>query len=305
MLRKITSSKTKIALLGVVVVLIILYGFISFLIAQGVVNVDRKAQEDDPSNYGLTYEDVEFSSRDGQFMLSGWYLPGKEGSPHLVFVHGNGSVRSGDNAVEIASRLKPLGFGMLLFDLRGRGSSEGDIASGGYFERQDVLGAYDYLLADRDAEAGRVGLLGFSLGAAISVMTAGIEPGFAAVTADSPFANAGELVTNEAARSSPIPWWLIPIFVPTARWMAKTFYDINIGDLSPERAAAGLGYPILVIHGEEDQRISWEHGQRVADAAPEGSSFWLVPEVDHVDAFLAHPDEYTDRVAEYFNSRLR
>ena len=305
MLREITSSKTRIGLLGVVVVLIIIYGFISFLIAQGVVNVDRKAQEDDPSKYNLTYEDVEFSSRDGLFKLSGWYLPGEEGSPHLVFVHGNGSVRSGDNAVEIASRLKSLGFGMLLFDMRGRGSSEGDIASGGYFERQDVLGAYDYLLADRDAEAGRVGLLGFSLGAATSVMTAGMEPGFAAVVADSPFADAGELVTTEAARSSPIPRWLVPIFVPAARWMAQAFYDINIGNLSPERAAAGLGYPILVIHGEEDQRIPWEHGQRVADATPAGSSFWLVPEVDHVDAFLAHPDEYTDRVSEYFGSRLR
>jgi len=68
---------------------------------------------------------------------------------------------------------------------------------------------------------------------------------------------------------------------------------------------AGLGYPVLVIHGTGDKRIPLEQGQRVAGAAKEGSSIWLVPEVDHVDAFLTHPDEYTERVDEYFSSRFR
>ena len=42
-----------------------------------------------------------------------------------------------------------------------------------------------------------------------------------------------------------------------------------------------------------------------AAAAKEGSAIWLVPGVDHVDAFLTHPDEYVDRVSGYFDSRLR
>ena len=54
-----------------------------------------------------------------------------------------------------------------------------------------------------------------------------------------------------------------------------------------------------------DERIPWRQGQRVASAAETGSSIWLVPGVDHVDAFLTHPDEYVKRVSEYFDSRFK
>jgi pimeloyl-ACP methyl ester carboxylesterase len=247
---------------------------------------------------------VEFFSRRGDVKLSGWYLPGDDSSPHLIFVHGIGSVRSGDKAVGLAARIVGLGYNVLMFDLRGHGSSGGDKVSGGFYERADVLGAFDYLLR-RGVDTGRVGLMGFSMGAATSIMAAAQEPGIIAVAADSTYANASELIAREAARKTPIPGWLTPVFMPAAKLMANGIYGIDIGSLVPEESVAGLGYPVLVIHGTGDKRIPLEQGQRVADAAKEGSSIWLVPEVDHVDAFLTHPDEYTKRVNEYFSSRFR
>ena len=79
---------------------------------------------------------------------------------------------------------------------------------------------------------------------------------------------------------------------------------IDLGFLVPEEAAARLSYPILVIHGTADTRIPTEHGERVYAAAPAGSEIWLVPDVDHVEAFEEHPDEYVDRLTEYFEERL-
>jgi len=123
--------------LPVALVAVILYLLVSFLIAQGVTKADRDPQEDHPSNYNLEFEYVEFLSRRGDVLLSGWYLPGDSSSPHLIFVHGIGSVRSGDNAVELAARMVELGYNVLMFDLRGHGSSGGatrfraDISSGG------------------------------------------------------------------------------------------------------------------------------------------------------------------------------
>ncbi len=301
------GRRSRIILSITFVVLAVLYVLISFLIAQGVTKADRDPQEDHPSNYGLEFEDVEFLSRRGDVMLSGWYLPGEETSPHLIFVHGIGSVRSGDNAVDLAARMVGRGYNVLMFDLRAHGSSEGDRVSGGYFERQDVLGAFDYLM-ERGVKPGRtgeIGLIGVSMGAATSIMAAAEEPRITALVADSPYANASDLITRESARKTPFPQWLIPIFIPTAKLMAKSIYGINIGELAPERSAALLTYPILVIHGTGDQRIPWEHGQRVFEAAADGSFLWLAPDVDHVDAFLTYPDEYVDRVTEYFGSRFR
>ena len=291
-------------LISVLVLLVLLYGLISFLIARGVTSTDQNPQEDHPSNYGLVFEEVEFHSRDGEESLSGWYLPGDRGVSHLIFVHGNGSVRSGDNAVAIASRMVEEQYNVLLFDLRGRGSSTGSQASGGFFARQDVLGAFDYLVEKRGASPGRIGLLGFSLGAATSIMAAALEPGFAAVVADSPFADAADMVTEEAARKSPVPSWLAPIFVPTSKLIADAIYGISIGELVPERDVAVLDYPVLVIHGEKDERVPIEQGERVVAAGPPGTFLWRVPEIAHVDAFTTHPEEYTERVLEYLNGLL-
>ena len=301
------KRSVRLAAAGFLVVIVILYGLVSFLIAQGVTKADRDPQEDHPSNYDLVFEDVEFPSRRGDVMLSGWYLPGEDSSPHLIFVHGIGSVRSGDNAVELAARMVEHGYNVLLFDLRGHGSSGGDKVSGGYFERWDVLGAFDYLV-ERGVDPGRtgqIGLIGFSMGAATSIMAAAEEPRIVAVVADSPYADATDLIAREAARKTPIPLWLMPIFIPTTKLMAKGIYGIDIGELAPERSVERLEYPILVIHGTEDQRIPLDHGERVVKAAEAGSFLWRALGVDHVDAFLTYPDEYVDRVTEYFGSRFR
>lgn len=307
-MRKIFSmfGKRSIRLVagGSLVAILVVYGLVSFLIAQGVTKADRDPQEDHPSEYGLVFEDVEFQSRRGDVMLSGWYLPGANAKPQLIFVHGIGSVRSGDNAVELAANLVDRGYSVLMFDLRGHGSSEGDKVSGGYYERWDVLGAYDYLVG-RGVGTGQIGLTGFSMGAATSIMAAAEEPGITAVVADSPYADATDLIARESARKTPFPEWLIPIFISTAKLMANEIYGIDIGELAPERSVAELDYPILVIHGTGDERIPWEHGQRVAQAAPVGSILWRAPGVDHVDAFLTYPEEYVERVTEYFGSRFR
>ena len=285
------------------VLLIVAYGLISYIIASGVTKAERKDQEDHPSAYGLEYEDVEFISRKGDVTLEGWYIPGQSRRPTILFVHGIGSFRSGDNAVELSSRLVDLGFNVLLFDLRAHGSSGGEKISGGYFEREDVLGAFDFLV-EQGAPPGSIGLIGFSMGAGISVLSAAKEPAIHALVADSPFANASDLIAQETARKTPFPEWITPVFVPGAKLAANLFYGINVGALVPEEVVKRLPYPVLVIHGLADTRIPSEHGVRVYQAAHPDSSIWLIPEVEHVDAFLDYPDEYFERIVDYFDSRL-
>ena len=283
--------------------LVVVYGLISFLIAQGVTKADRKEQEDNPAAYGLAFEDVEFLSRRGDVALSGWWVPAEGGGPVLIFVHGIGSKRSGDGAVELAALLHKRGFSALLFDLRGHGSSEGDQVSGGDHERADVLGAFDFLTG-MGVNSERIGLMGFSLGAGTSLMAAAQEPAIRAVMADSPFATASDLIAQETARKTVIPKWLVPVFLPVSKLLARQFYDIDLGALKPEESVAQLGYPVLVVHGDADQRIPIEHGRRVFAAAHPGSELWVVPGVDHVDAFLTYPEEYARRAGDYFEGRL-
>jgi len=287
----------------IVVLLVVIYGFISYMIASGITKYDRRPQEDNPAAYNLQFEDVEFVSRDGDVSLSGWYIPGESGKPTLIFVHGIGSLRSGDNAVDLASQLVERGFNILLFDLRGHGSSGGDRISGGYFEQNDVLGAFDFLV-QRGISSDDIGVIGFSMGAGTAIMAAVEEPAIQALVADSPYAKVSDLLASETARKTVFPEWISPVFIPAVKIMARSLYGIDIGALVPEEAVQELSYPILVIHGMADTRIPCDHGERVHREAHPESIIWLLPEVDHVDAFLMYPEEYVQRVTSYFNRQL-
>ena len=287
-----------------IVLVVIAYVGISYLIATGITKAERKEQEDHPSTHGLSFEEVEFVSREEDVNLKGWYLPGKDEMPTLIFVHGIGSVRTGDNSMELAARLISLGYNVLLFDLRAHGTSGGDKVSGGVNEQQDVLGAFDYLVG-RGVSSDTIGVLGFSMGAATALLSVVQEPEIQALVADSPYADVSDLIAQETVRKTPFPGWLVPAFIPTAKLMADKLYGIDVSTLVPEQTVTEISYPILVIHGTEDTRIPFDHGVRVHEASNPESKIWLVPEVGHVDAFLTHPDEYVERVDDYFKARLQ
>ena len=286
-----------------VFVLLVLYAGIGYMIASGVTGAEREPHEDSLSAYGITYDDVEFLSRAGDVNLDGWYVAAQESAPTVIFVHGIGSQRTGDQMTELAVTFYGQGFGFLMFDLRAHGVSGGELTSGGYHERFDVLGAFDYLKT-RGVDPGDIGVLGLSMGAGTSVMAAAIEPQMTALVLDSPYARVSELIAQEAARKTPFPGWFTPVFIPMAVFWADVLYDIDVKAMAPEVVVAELNYPIMVIYGTADTRIPSEHGQRVYDAAPQGSVLWVVDGSDHLDAYIDHPDEYAERVVSYFRERL-
>ena len=301
---RLISRHTKLWAIPVVLVLLVAaYGTISYLIASGITKAERKEQVDHPTAYGRGFEEVEFVSRKGDVNLEGWWLPGDRGKPTLIFVHGIGSMRTGDNAMGLAARLVSHGYNVLLFDLRAHGSSGGDQISGGLYEQPDVLGAFDYLIL-RGICSERIGVLGFSMGAATAIMAVAQEPAIHAVVVDSTYSNASDLIAQETARKTIFPRWLVPVFIPTAKLTANQHYGIDVSSLVPEEAVKSLPYPILVIHGKEDSRIPFEHSVKVHEAAHPESSIWLVPDVGHVEAFVTYPEKYVERVAAYFNERL-
>lgn len=287
----------------IAVVLVAFYGGVSYVIASGVTEAERNAQEDHPSEHGLQFEDVEFRSRTGDVTLAGWYIDGEDQSPTLIFVHGLNSVRSGGSAVELASMLVDRGFNILMFDLRGHGESGGYRTSGGFFERHDLLGAFDFLVG-RGIPADKIGVWGISMGAGTSVMALADEPAIRALVIDGTYASVPDLVAGEVARKMNISDTLATVFVPGTTLLANLLYGIDISILVPDRVVAQLDYPILLIHGTADTRIPHEHSERVHRAAHPDSILWSVSGADHGDSFDLHPQEYVERVSSYFRVRL-
>ena len=159
------------------------------------------------------------------------------------------------------------------------------------------MGAYDYLIK-RGTRPGKIGLLGFSLGASASLLAAAQERGISGVAADSPFADIRDII------SSKIP----DLFLPGVTIIAKIFYKIDINLIVPENAIKNLYYPALLIHCAEDERISPEHSKRLQAASP-NSQLWLIScgndeREHHAQGFKTFPDEYLEKVTDYFAQRF-
>jgi uncharacterized protein len=134
-----------------------------------------------PADIGLTYETITFPASDG-VKLSGWYIPSKNGAA-IIAVHANDGNRTG--VIYHTQFLAEQGYGVLLFDVRGYGESEGSLfpyPAGGMAE--DVVGAVNYLKARPEVNPKRIGALGLSLGAIIVLRAAAESSDIRAVVAD-------------------------------------------------------------------------------------------------------------------------
>lgn len=289
---------------GLIIFLGLIYVIISVVLSRGVTTAEREPITETPEQYDVPYKNVLFQTRNEDTVLAGWHITVSKSAPTIIFVHGLGSNRSSDGATHLASRLWKNGFNSLLFDLRGHGTSDDGLVSGGYYEQNDLLGAFDFLV-QQGVPSNTIGVLGFSLGAGIAILGASKEPGIRALVADTPYANVTDLITQEVARTTPIPEWIIPVFIPGTTLAARLMYGIRIGQLTPETYVGEIDYPIYVIHGEDDTRIPFEHAVRVHQSAHPASSLWIVPNIEHVDAFTTLPKEYTSRVTEYFRMALK
>lgn len=290
------------------------------------LNMSRRQRRvplhDDPSSVGMPYRDVSFASRrdydDPEHELKGWLsLPkGVELTPALretrwiVLVHGDSANRADPQAglMGLAKSMWDLGYGVLMFDLRGCGESDDGDFTGGWHERLDVLGALDHLVSI-GADRARIGILGFSLGG-VAATLACANPGVAgALISDSAYCDFWS-IAKEKSRMRP---WAATLLKPGMDLMLQMLIGYRMGEVSPERQVSECDMPMLIIHGAEDDDVSLSHARRLARARGLSQSdidggdceqFWIAPDAGHAQAFRTNPAEYVDRVAEFLDGNL-
>lgn len=185
--------------------------------------------------------------------LSGWQCR-SQATPHhgtIVYLHGIADNRG--SAIGAIATFVPRGFDVIAYDARAHGTSEGDRCTYGYFEKRDLQKVLDQLGATD------VILIGHSLGAAIALQAAAIEPRIRAVVAASTFS---DLRTVATERASYFPVWsLAPAFA-----RAERDGQFVVDEVSPVRAAAAIAVPVLLVHGAEDRDTLPAHSARVLAA---------------------------------------
>lgn len=248
-------------------------------------------------------EDFEVTAPDG-VVLRGWKVrpPTPNGDWVLLF-HGVSDNRTG--MLGAAEFLLRHHFSLVMMDARAHGKSGGAMATYGWKERFDTVAITGALFSTESVR--HLYALGASMGGAIALQSAAVEPRIEAVVAEAPFASLREVSYDYAGLD------LSPLLGKTLLWPASYFamreaaqagqFDPN--NVSPEKAVAQRAFPVLLICGTRDRRIPCRHAERIYRAARGTRELWVVEGAGHAAAFGVEPREYEDHVIRFLENHSR
>ncbi len=264
-------------------VLIILFIMIfpKFIEKRLIFHPDRGNDSITPDAYGIDYDDVTFRTEDG-LNLHGWFVPGKKSSPDedlhtLLWFHGNaGNINHRLGNLKMLHERVPVN--VFIIDYRQYGRSEGKISEKGTYI--DARAALAYLHSRKEINQEKIIFFGRSLGSAVAVELA-LNEKCRALILETPFTSILEMGKK-----------LYP-FLPVSL-LLKTKYD----SLAKIR---NIKVPILVMHGDKDTLVPFEHGKRLYDMANEPKEFYTIPGAGHNDTHIVGGDEYFDVIKNFVN----
>jgi pimeloyl-ACP methyl ester carboxylesterase len=248
-----------------------------------------------PQDLGRPYEDVSFETSDG-LTIRGWYVPSQNGAAVMV-IHGSSGARI--RPLDHARMLVRHGYGVLLFDVRGHGESDGATNAFGWGAHPDAIAASEYLSSRPDVDDGRVGVMGVSMGAEIALDAATYAPAFRAIVAD----GAGGRSVNEVSSLGLTPgnavnWLMMGSITAFTGALSGTWQPSSIEDRAPRIDTPTLLIASQNIAEERDLNRIW-----VDAMPPTVATLWEV-DAGHTGGLKTHPAEYEERVMGFFDAQL-
>ena len=243
-------------------------------------------------NLGATPEDVSFTTSDG-LRLEGWFVPSRNGATVIAFPGRSGPQRAARMLVEH-------GYGVLLFDRRGEGASEGDPNVFGWAGDRDLHAATDYLQSRPDVDPDRIGGIGFSVGGEMLIHAAAHSDALKAIVSEGA---SGQSIRDDIANAGRVEGILAGSGITAATAL-----------FTSTAPPPSLKSEVPKIHGTAVFFIYGEHGQGGTETGPnkafyaaahEPKQLWEVPNGQHIAGITTEPAEYERRVIGFFDRELR
>jgi len=253
-----------------------------------------------PADLQLPFQEFWFENRDHQ-RLHAWFIPANDAARGTIFyLHGVGDNKI--SGLRLAQVFHSRHFNVMMYDSRAHGRSEGRFCTYGYYEKFDVSKAIDVLTEREKPGLGNIGLFGTSMGAAIAVQAAGIEPRIRAVVAEGCFTNLRTITVDYQKRLLWMPWHFLR---NVAMKRSERIAHFRHRDVSPLRSLATVNVPIMFIHGKKDGRIKYQYSEELYANAHDPKELYLIDGADHTDIHNIAQKEYEESVAGFFERWLK
>ncbi|MEI7836383.1 MAG: alpha/beta fold hydrolase [Planctomycetota bacterium] len=246
-----------------------------FLLQRRLIYFPTREMLGNPAQCNLPFKDVALKTSDG-LTLCAWYVPPPVADgPVVLHCHGNGGNIS--YHLGLIQILRNAGVGVLAFDYRGYGHSEGSPDEQGTY--RDAQAAWDYLTKTVGIPPERIIVYGQSLGGGVaSHLAVQVKP--AGLILESTFTS----LTDRGAES----FWFLPV-----RLLARYHYP-TIDRL------ASISCPVLIFHSPSDEVIPIRHGRALFEAAHEPKRF-IELRGDHNNCFEISGDVYPRALRDFIH----
>jgi predicted alpha/beta hydrolase len=284
-LRRYARRAALAALAGVAA----LYVLVPAVVA--VVATHRAREPVAAVDLGRPHEQVAFTTADG-LRLRGWYVPSRNGAAVVLSPGRRGPVAH-------ARMLVRHGFGVLLFDRRGEGESDGDFNAYGWEGARDLDAALGFLAGRPDVEPGRLGGLGLSVGGEMLLEAAAADPRLRAVVSEG-----GSVRSIAEHWDDPGIAALLKPFTPLAMQTASVAVLSNAAPPPSLLDLVGeISGPVMFIRGLDGQPAE-ALNREFHRVAREPKVLWEIPAARHTAGLAAAPAEYERRVVNFFTRSL-
>jgi fermentation-respiration switch protein FrsA (DUF1100 family) len=249
---------------------------------------------------GAKREDFNVTAQD-EVILRGWKVRAAQpNGDWVLLLHGRSQNRL--SMMGYAQFLLNSGYNVVMMDARAHGESGGKIATYGHVERYDVRTIVDAL--NKSESVNHLFALGESMGAAVALQSAGMDPRIDGVVAEGSFRNLHEVMFDYAGLR--LSEFLGKTFFRPAAMLAVHETEHAAGfrfdDVSPEDSVAARKFRVMLISGLSDHNIPKRHAQAIYQAAAGAKELWLVPKAGHQKAMQIAPAEFRQRVLQFFSS---
>ncbi len=279
-------------------VILLFLAFITF-VAYKMASPPRLVGEWTPKDLGYNFEEVIMKTRDG-LKLHAWWIEQSCGKT-VIPLHGYTASKWEKIYMKpIIEILLKGGYNVLVFDFRAHGKSDGKYTTIGDKEVIDVLSAIDWLKENKPEKAQKIGLIGFSMGAIVTIRTLAEDERVCCGIADSPPIYMDKTGARGLKYFAKLPAWLYSLVKPITLWISGGKI------ISIIQYASRIKKPLLLIAGKKDPLVMIEEVEEFyrenKKINPE-INLW-VSEAAHVRTINIAKECYETHVLEFFGKWL-
>lgn len=267
----------KKTLIILIILLLIIFFIIHSIAPYSIIRPYKKKQKNSPASLSLKADKISILTFDS-LKLSAYFVYSKQDSiiGNVILLHGIGD--SKESFFPLAKFFSNLGYNSLIIDSRAHGTSEGKYCTFGFYEKEDISSAIDFI-QEKQGKKANIGIFGNSMGGAIALQAMENDKRISFGIVQSTFSDLQQIVRDYQARLLKISLPIVADYVLTRAGKIASFDPEKV---NPSESAKNISQPILMIHGDSDKHISVEYAkQNFSNLKSENKNLFIVKNGNH------------------------